>query len=520
MGFPEGEGVVMVYVNWPEKLRLAKIFLNDNEFLRCFSEGYNSLIPVKSASTPTMASDKYGRLYWNPEFVEKASVFELAFCLLHEVGHVFGLHFDRLKYWNDHYLVFVGKRVPGAKEVQPLDPKEDITQIPIDQVCTNIMSVPNIGGDIEIHCRLFDTFNDIFKNDQRFIQRLKKLQEHLITHEYFAFEKHLPAEKYCELLIKKFSNPGGGRNKQLQELVNKILSQRGYPSTTYVVPSDQSSSNGKGKSIPQKSCGSSSDDNKRQWDLSDNETDQNGDQVRKLSDAEKEALRQRIAENVKEYSKSRGNTPGGWDIWADSVLDRSKFDYKNMVMRKLRAACIEVISGLDDRSYRKLYRRHQSKDVILPGWVQWKATAAVLVDTSGSMGNPEIGTAVKSEVHEILKLFDNVSVIIADCEVNKVYKNVKNFKSIEWTGGGGTSHIPAFEAALELKPKPNVLLVLTDCITEWPKHDPGIPTLVLSPVSIDESSRKNIPSWVRGVYELNMDKFVEVKAGKEKRRKT
>jgi len=52
---------------------------------------------------PTMGVSKYGRLYWNPEFVKTLTLDELMATLAHEAMHVATLTFDRQKH-RDHEL--------------------------------------------------------------------------------------------------------------------------------------------------------------------------------------------------------------------------------------------------------------------------------------------------------------------------------------------------------------------------------------------------------------------------------
>jgi predicted metal-dependent peptidase len=55
-----------------------------------------ALIPVETTDVDTMAVDKYGRLYFNPEWMDKVSVEELAGVIYHEIWHLLRKHPWRL----------------------------------------------------------------------------------------------------------------------------------------------------------------------------------------------------------------------------------------------------------------------------------------------------------------------------------------------------------------------------------------------------------------------------------------
>ena len=54
-----------------------------------------SLIPVERPGLGTMAVDEYGRLYFDPAFLEGRDLKHLAFVVLHEAIHVWGSHAKR-----------------------------------------------------------------------------------------------------------------------------------------------------------------------------------------------------------------------------------------------------------------------------------------------------------------------------------------------------------------------------------------------------------------------------------------
>jgi predicted metal-dependent peptidase len=87
-----------------ERIIKAKAFLNKAQpfFARIILEMSSSECRDKSI-IPTMGVSKWGRLYWNPDFVNTLSLDELMAVLSHEAMHVATLTFDRQKH-RDHEL--------------------------------------------------------------------------------------------------------------------------------------------------------------------------------------------------------------------------------------------------------------------------------------------------------------------------------------------------------------------------------------------------------------------------------
>jgi predicted metal-dependent peptidase len=95
-------------------------------------------------------------------------------------------------------------------------------------------------------------------------------------------------------------------------------------------------------------------------------------------------------------------------------------------------------------------------------------------DTSGSMSGELLGR-VLTEVEALLQRVGlrgtNVRVLSCDAQVHAV-KRVSRASQIELLGGGGTDMGEGIAQALSLKPRPSVIVVLTDGFTPWPAGAP------------------------------------------------
>jgi predicted metal-dependent peptidase len=131
--------------------------------------------------------------------------------------------------------------------------------------------------------------------------------------------------------------------------------------------------------------------------------------------------------------------------------------------------------GMVDYSYRKPSRRGAATpSVIMPTLERPIPDVAIVCDTSGSMTSDLLGRAL-SEVESILQRVglqgSNVRVLSCDAEVHSV-KRVSRASQVELLGGGGTDMGAGIAQALALRPRPSVIVVLTDGFTPWPIERP------------------------------------------------
>jgi len=184
--------------------------------------------------------------------------------------------------------------------------------------------------------------------------------------------------------------------------------------------------------------------------------------------AELERVRRDVAEAIKaEASKGRGSMPGGWMRWAETQLAAPKIPWQTKLAKIARGA-VEWASGAVDYQYRAPSRRQGGVGFgpgrpVLPALVAPKPDVMCVVDTSGSMGTSEL-TAGLREIKGVLnRTSARVTFAAADAAVHEV-KTVKTWQEILplLKGGGGTDFRPAFEMASARKPRPQVIIFVTD----------------------------------------------------------
>lgn len=167
----------------------------------------------------------------------------------------------------------------------------------------------------------------------------------------------------------------------------------------------------------------------------------------------------------------------------------------------LRGACARAIAahGFDDVSFRKLSRR--SGEFLLPGPIAYRALVAVAIDTSGSVPDAALETAL-GEVCEISRLTPEVAFYLVTHDAEIQWSGwIRGGKRGDATirgaikGRGGTLFDPAYRAIEGAGRRFDAMVHLTDgepCDGSWPAK----PRNVRRPVAalIGCASRGQVPS--------------------------
>ncbi|HET9443854.1 MAG TPA: VWA-like domain-containing protein, partial [Acidimicrobiales bacterium] len=190
-----------------------------------------------------------------------------------------------------------------------------------------------------------------------------------------------------------------------------------------------------------------------------------------LSDLEATLMRGQVAQDIVDALRSGlADVPANWKRWAQELLSPA-VDWRKALAAEVRRGVYSV-AGSVDYTYRKPSRRSSaSEDVILPSLERPVPDIAVVCDTSGSMQATELAR-VLAEVEGLLTSIGlragGVRVLTVDAAVHAV-RRVSRARDIELVGGGGSDMGVGLEAAANLKPRPAVVVVLTDGMTPWPR---------------------------------------------------
>ncbi|MGW7450796.1 vWA domain-containing protein [Streptomyces sp. NPDC054787] len=216
-------------------------------------------------------------------------------------------------------------------------------------------------------------------------------------------------------------------------------------------------------------CGSGADGLDRAWDLGP-------DGAHGLDAQERDLVRYRVAQGITGHP---GNAPRGWRRWAQEAFQPPQ-PWRELLGAALRSATSGAGAG-EDYTYGRPARRSAGvPGVVLPSLRRTPPRVAVVIDTSGSVSDSELGSALH-EVAAIARAVggrrDLVSVLPCDASAQVVHPLCRA-EGIPLIGGGGTDLRAGFARALRMRPGPDVVVVLTDGQTPWPEARPSCRTVV------------------------------------------
>lgn len=269
-------------------------------------------------------------------------------------------------------------------------------------------------------------------------------------------------------------------------------------------PMDESDGAGAAGDESPGDCGSCAGGPTRGHEDSSGDSDGSGSGEKGLDPSHGEVLRRQVARDITNHAKQkgRGSVPGGLLRWATDLLE-PKIDWRKTLSSMIRNAAA-LAAGKTDYTYTRMSRRSTNR-TIFPALRSPVPEIAVVVDTSGSMSDDDVGAAL-AEVEGILKQIGcgsgAISVLTVDAAAHGVQR-VTTAKRVEVRGGGGTDMRVGIEDAVKLRPRPNVVVVLTDGWTPWPDVPPSIPVVagIITGAGYGEVTPDtfSIPEWMPSV---------------------
>lgn len=222
-------------------------------------------------------------------------------------------------------------------------------------------------------------------------------------------------------------------------------------------------------------CGSGAGGARLEIELDDDATDHEGP-VGGLDDVDAVAVRRAVAHSV--LSSDQTHTPSpGLQRWADELL-HPQVQWRTLLRAAVRRE-VRAITGEPHPTWSRPDRRANAwPDVLRPGVRRCSAEVAVVIDTSGSMTRRLLDAAV-TEIDALLHRAGVSELTVVFCDVEAVTpQRVRRVAALQLSGGGGTDLRVGIAAAVELKPTPAIIIVLTDGLTPWPPRAPGASRLI------------------------------------------
>lgn len=192
----------------------------------------------------------------------------------------------------------------------------------------------------------------------------------------------------------------------------------------------------------------------------------------KIEPHEARIIAQTTAEAMREQ-KSRGTVAAGWARWAEGY-GTARVDWRKELASAIRRSAGDV-RGLVDYTYRRPSRRQAAYGkIIMPAMVKPDPRVSIVADTSGSMGEDDLSMAL-GEIKGILQAMGNRTAryYSVDAAVH-IAKNIQSVSQVKFEGGGGTNMRVGIDRAVTDKPRPDILVVITDGGTPWPDSAPPV----------------------------------------------
>ncbi len=196
-----------------------------------------------------------------------------------------------------------------------------------------------------------------------------------------------------------------------------------------------------------------------------------------LDEVDAAAVRRAVAHDIT-TAAARGECPSpGLVLWARDLLDPQvpwRHLLRTAIGRPVRASTRDPLAD-----WSRADRRADSRaDFPHPGVRHEAPEIAVVVDTSASMDRPLLDAAV-TEINGLLRRNGVRSLHVVTCDTESARpQRVRRLGDLVLRGGGGTDMRVGIRTAAGCRPRPTVVVVLTDGETPWPDAAPPKVALV------------------------------------------
>lgn len=212
-----------------------------------------------------------------------------------------------------------------------------------------------------------------------------------------------------------------------------------------------------------------------------------------------EAIRKRVAIEFREHNERHGRDPGQWQRWVNQILEPI-VPWQQVLQSTVRGG-IGFTHGQTDYTYTKISRRQAAaRNVVLPALRRPIPNVAIIIDTSGSMDDGLLAQAL-GEIDGILAALAipdaAVTTMAVDAAVHSLAR-VRSAAELPLAGGGGTAMTVGIDTALRLRPRPQLIVVVTDGFTDWPTIATPMP-VIAAILGRDRNKLPPTPDWIQRV---------------------
>jgi len=184
------------------------------------------------------------------------------------------------------------------------------------------------------------------------------------------------------------------------------------------------------------------------------------------SPAEVEAIRRKTLEDIEQYIEAhgRGSVPGRYHELIKTKIKPPDVNWRQKFRQVARRSSGAIRAGARDYSMQRPSMTGMFTGALLSGLVDRPIVAAVVVDTSGSMGPDQLQDAHNESFHIAKKITsDKIWLLHVDVDVHYCQQvRAAQIPNLGFHGRGGTDFRIAFEKLVKLRPRPNLVIYITD----------------------------------------------------------
>lgn len=245
---------------------------------------------------------------------------------------------------------------------------------------------------------------------------------------------------------------------------------------------------------PPVACGSGCDGLRRDHELPP------GADAGEVEPEEARHIRRRVAIEFTEHCTRIGTDPGDAGRWAKQILEPT-IAWEPLLAGAVRRAA-GWAHGHAEYTYARPSRRAGAvKGIVLPSTRRPMPSVAMVIDTSGSVDDTLLSRAL-AEVDGALRALgvsgQAVSVISCDVAATQPAR-IRWARDVRLAGGGGTDMRVGIRAAAALRPRPDLVVVLTDGYTPWPDAPPPGAAVVVGLLGRNRRELPPTPAWATRV---------------------
>lgn len=194
------------------------------------------------------------------------------------------------------------------------------------------------------------------------------------------------------------------------------------------------------------------------------------------SEAEVEAIRRQTLEAIEQHIQQygRGSVPGRFSELIKTKIRAPEVNWRKKLRQVFRRTVSLAQAGGRDYSISRPSMSSIATGALFSGLVDHPVIVAVVQDTSMSMGTPQLVSAHNESFHIAKRsTTGRIWLIQADVDVTRCeLVRPTQIPKLDFKGRGGTDFRRVFTKLVKLRPRPNVVVYITDGDGVAPRRPP------------------------------------------------